>query len=287
MTIYLNDNDMRSDFRRSSKGNQYKWYKDGKWFKADYCGYEGLSEYVVSRLLDHSNLADMQGKEVDDRITTPKNDPTAYIHYDTIEIEYKDLVFTGCQSGDFLAHGEQLITLERLHRIQYGSSLTETIYHFDDHSARLKYIVDFVESATGIKYFGQFMCMLLTIDALFLNEDRHLHNIAVISGIKGDYRLSPVFDNGACLLSDTSLDYPLTSDIYEAIDSVRSKTFCESFTEQLDIAEDLYGSCVRFDFSIKDIMAILDHEPHYSKELKERVLTVITEQRRKYLYLFE
>ncbi len=42
--------------RHSSKGNQLKWEKDGIWYKADYMGYEGLSEYIISQLLRKSTL---------------------------------------------------------------------------------------------------------------------------------------------------------------------------------------------------------------------------------------
>ena len=35
----------------SSKGNQNKWCKNGKWYKVDGLGYEALSEVVVSHLL--------------------------------------------------------------------------------------------------------------------------------------------------------------------------------------------------------------------------------------------
>ena len=40
----------------SSKGNQPKWYADGFWFKADHMGYEGLSEFVISKLLAKTNI---------------------------------------------------------------------------------------------------------------------------------------------------------------------------------------------------------------------------------------
>ena len=42
--------------RRSSKGNQLKWKRGDTWYKADYAGYEGLAEYVVSALLCESDL---------------------------------------------------------------------------------------------------------------------------------------------------------------------------------------------------------------------------------------
>lgn len=54
--VELFDNNMVANERKSSKGNQLKWGKDGKWYKADYTGYEGLSEYMVSHMLKKSNL---------------------------------------------------------------------------------------------------------------------------------------------------------------------------------------------------------------------------------------
>ena len=35
----------------TSKGDQLKWKIDDRWYKADYMGYEGLSEVLVSDLL--------------------------------------------------------------------------------------------------------------------------------------------------------------------------------------------------------------------------------------------
>ena len=41
-----------------------------------------------------------------------------------------------------------------------------------------------VERITGLKDFGIYLNKLLTIDALFVNEDRHMHNIAVLMNQK-------------------------------------------------------------------------------------------------------
>ena len=54
--IELLDEELRSFSRQSSKGNQLKGCKDGKWYKADYAGYEGLAEYVISAFLKFSSL---------------------------------------------------------------------------------------------------------------------------------------------------------------------------------------------------------------------------------------
>ena len=80
------------------------------------------------------------------------------------------------------------------------------------------------------------MNKLLTIDAFFLNEDRHMHNIAVLMNGKGDYAYCPIFDNGAGLLADTTMDYPLTGDIYTLMEKVQPKTICNAFDEQLLIS---------------------------------------------------
>ena len=54
--INLNIEDKREQGRKSSKGNQLKFEQDGIWYKADYLGYEGLAEYVVSKLLSFSTM---------------------------------------------------------------------------------------------------------------------------------------------------------------------------------------------------------------------------------------
>ena len=42
----------------SSKGNQEKWFdrETDKWYKLDQFGYEGLSESIISKLLENSNI---------------------------------------------------------------------------------------------------------------------------------------------------------------------------------------------------------------------------------------
>ena len=76
--IELLEEELRSFSRQSSKGNQLKGCKDGKWYKADYAGYEGFAEYVISALLKFSftkkdvekilKAADKYGSEVIDRV---------------------------------------------------------------------------------------------------------------------------------------------------------------------------------------------------------------------------
>ena len=139
---------------------------------------------------------------------------------------------------------------------------------------------------TGLRKFGVYMNKLLTIDALFLNEDRHTHNIAVLMNGKGNYAYCPIFDNGAGLLADTTMDYPLSGDVHMLMDNVRAKTICDEFDEQLDISEALYKTNLKFNFTKKDVTELLKNAEVYPEEIRNRVETIIFAQMRKYSYLF-
>lgn len=267
--IELFESDIKQEGRRSSKGNQLKWETDGIWYKADYTGYEGLSEYIISHLLQKSSL--------------PK---AKYVLYDTEKIFYKAVTYNGCKSADF-SGGWQIITLERLFHEMYGRSLYKEIYSITGLENRLQFLVGEVERTTGIQSFGKYICELFTLDAVFLNEDRHTHNISVLMNNAGDYRLCPIYDNGASLMSDTTMDYPLGIDIYKAIDSVRSKTICDSFFDQLCTAEKLYGQSMTFFWSAKDVEELLKADTVYGDDIKYRVRDILLEHRRKYSYLFK
>ena len=269
--IELFEQDLKKEDRQSSKGNQLKWENNGIWYKADYMGYEGLAEYMISNLLKFSDLNDDE-----------------FVVYSPIEIKYKNQKYNGACSNNFLKDGWKIITLERLFQNFYGRSLHNAIWTIHDRTERLKFIVDNVEKITGLSDFGKYMNKLFTIDNFFLNEDRHTHNIAVLMNNKGEYRYCPIFDNGAGLLSDVTLDYPLNSDLYKLIDSVKSKTFIDNFEEQMNISEILYGMNIKFNFTKNDVIKLLSSEEAsiYSKEERDRVEKVIFEQMRKYPYLF-
>lgn len=151
----------------------------------------------------------------------------------------------------------------------------------------LHFIVQQVERITGLVDFGKYMSKLLTVDALFLNEDRHTHNIAVLIDANGNYDYCPIFDNGASLLSDTMMDYPTSEDEYLMIKQVQSKTFTQNFDEQLDCVENNYGRNIYFHFNKNDVETILNSEIFYSNEIKERVKNIIFGQMNKYQYLFK
>lgn len=266
--VELFEQNIRTNDRQSSKGNQLKWENCGIWYKADYTGYEGLSEYVISHLLMKSNI----GEE--------------YVLYDLENIKYNAVQYNGVRSESFLTGDWQIITLERLYKQMFGVSLYKTIYSIEDVRERLIFLVNQVELITGLKGFGKYINKLFTIDAFFLNEDRHTHNIAVLMNREGEFAFCPIFDNGAGLLSDIKMDYPLEEDVYSLIKNVKSKTISDDFDEQLDVSEILYGHNLLFSFSKKDVHEIVNSATIYSETERVRVEDILYFQMQKYQYLF-
>ena len=268
--VELFERDERTQMRQSSKGNQLKWENNGVWYKADYTGYEGLSEYLISNLLCRSTLRDAE-----------------FVRYEPEQIRYRKKIYQGVKSNNFL-HGDwQLVTLERLFKQMYNKSLTETIWKIGEISARLEYLVEQVERITGLHEFGKYRNKLLTMDAFFLNEDRHMHNIAVLMNGEGMFDYCPIFDNGAGLLADTSLDYPLDVEVYSLIKEVRAKTVSSDFDTALDASEQLYGKQLKFFFHKKDVERLLKSVEGYGSDICSRVQTILFYQMDKYAYLFE
>lgn len=71
------------DKNSCSKGNQPKFEQNGYWYKQDYLGYEGASEYVASEILKHSNISN-------------------YVEYKMCPVEIDGKIEKGCVSSNFL-----------------------------------------------------------------------------------------------------------------------------------------------------------------------------------------
>lgn len=263
------EQDIKTNDRQSSKGNQLKWKSGENWYKADYTGYEGLAEYLVSHLLQKSTLSKEE-----------------YVLYDLEEIKYKSSLYRGVRSKDFLTEDWQIITLERLFQSFFGESLYRAIFSIGEVEERYLFLIKQVERITGLADFGKYINRLFTIDAFFLNEDRHMHNIAVLMNGKGEFAYCPIFDNGAALLSDTTMDYPIGGEMYGLIDSVRAKSIDGDFDEQLTVSEQFSGCNLKFHFKKSDVTDLLGKATIYPTEVRERVEKILFEQIRKYQYLF-
>lgn len=248
----------------TSKGDQPKWSNGNRWYKADYMGYESLAEVLISRLLKQSNVKE-------------------YVIYEPVMICCSGTESVGCVSENFRKEKEMLISFERLHRAYQGRGLAETLGRIPDVVQRIQYTVDFVERVTELTDIGPYLTMLLELDRLFLNEDRHTNNLAVLRDEElPHFRLCPVFDNGLSLLSDLH-DYPLGGDVYSYIERIEAKPFARDFDEQTEASEELYGTQLKVYFTKQDAADVLDElSEYYSEAVLRRVEQVLYEQIRKY-----
>ena len=168
-----------------------------------------------------------------------------------------------------------------------GRGLAETLAKRKEPKERIRYTADFMERTTGLTGAGEYLTLLLELDAFFLNEDRHTNNLAVIRNEKTmEFRYCPIFDNGLALLSDLN-DYSLDQDIYDCIGRVPAKPFSGIFEEQVDEAEELYGMQLHFSFSKKKISRELEFAGElYDEKICRRAEQVVFEQMRKYRIFF-
>jgi len=268
LTVNLDDDSRVQTASHTSKGDQPKWQIKDQWVKADHMGYETLAEVLISALLRKTNIS-------------------KFVSYRPVWIQYQDRVLRGCASDNFRKKSEELIPVERLHRLYHGYGLAEALGKLPSVEDRIQYAVDFIERETKLTNVGPYLTTMLELDQLFLNEDRHTNNIAVIRDNKtGGFRLCPIFDNGLALLSDIN-DYPLGHDIYASIDRVKAKPFSTDFDSQADAANQLYGSFLRCSFTKHDVTAILNSlEPLYPQQMLRRVEQIMFEQMRKYPIYF-
>lgn len=250
----------------SSKGNQTKWFFEGFWYKADGLGYESLSEVVCSKILACSTVLDVT-------------------LYEPVSIWYEGRNYRGCRSRNFKKQDEILIPVERLYRSYTGGSLAQDIMKMSDISSRIRFMVEFVERATGLEQFGSYLTAMLEMDAFFLNEDRHTNNIAILYNEKEkSYRLCPYFDMGMSLCADTREDYPLDKDYLWCMEQVKAKPFSRDFDEQMDVANELYGRYLQFHITSNQMVRIAEQlkENSYDKAEINRVTGIIRQQARKY-----
>ena len=247
--------------RGSSKGNQSKWLDGEYWYKIDYLGYEGLSEYVVSHLLDKTNV---------------KN----YVKYELDITEKNKMPLLGCKSKNFLSDNQNILTLTKLFRVYKNIDIFDECERIDwTESDCISFVADTVKDITGLDEFGEYLTLLLEMDYFFYNDDRHFNNIAVIYNRDTDgFSYCPIFDNGAALFSDIKMSYPLTMSIDECIDVVKAKPFSPCFEDQVSAAREVYGRQFSHQITEHDLEEVIKNVRKYglySKEIVDRVEAVI------------
>lgn len=191
--------------KSSSDGSQIKYYMNNNWYKVDYYGGEGETEYLASLLLSCTNL-----------------DKEKFVMYKTVTINNSP----GCFSSDFRKDkSDEFITLYRLYKNIYGNDLASVTSKMDYDDA-IEYVIEFVKKYVGLDI-TTYLANVFWLDAIILNTDRHFNNYGII--MHGDeYFEAPIFDNGKSLLTGTNIDLE-SSSLMEATGKVFSKSFSPNF----------------------------------------------------------
>jgi hypothetical protein len=277
----------------TSKGNQEKWFdaEAGLWYKLDCHGFESLAEAVTSRLLRrYTNLAafdrNLQSNRADCKSMPPLS-PAKILEvaeYDVTRVEVHKHLRTVSVSKNFLAPGESIVTAYTLLKNGLGRDFAAQLNRPKSLSRKIEFLADTIAGMTGLADFGRYLTLLFEIDALILNQDRHLNNIAVLRGANG-YSFCPIFDNGAAYLLDYAL-YPYEVDPKSLITQADALPFHTSFTRLAHTARALYGPQLQVQFTKADIaqllQPLLDYYPAALRgALQERIITVLMTQQKK------
>ena len=257
----------------TSLGNQEKWFDTEKnlWYKVDSGHFEALAEAMASEVLRRfTNASDLPGISV------------AYYWVDMANVHGLPQVLS--VSENFKTDNESLITVNTILKNSLGRNYIQEFNRRSSLRDRIVFLVDSVETATGFSDFGAYFTTLMELDALFLNQDRHLNNIALLQTTSG-YQPCPIFDCGASFLLDFNLYRP-DIETKAFLSKAQCLPFKSSFTRTVHTAQSLYGKQLRVDFAKSDIEPILDrYLSYYPKPfrylLKDRVLTVLLVQKKK------
>ena len=285
LKIEMGQDNLNIEYQHSSKGNQMKWLQDGYWYKADQFGYESLAEVVASHLLGQSSIKEAT-------------------MYEPVVILYKGKEYRGCRSKNFRHEQELLVSLERFFRSHTIVGLARQLSRISDIKEQIQYTEETVRKITKIEDFGIYLTKMLEMDAFFFNEDRHTNNISIIYNKETDqYRLCPFYDMGLSLFADTKVDFPLGDDYFVCKEKIIAKPFHRNFDEQLDAANVLYGSYLKFGFPANHVADILvelrekylltDEDiaggriDGYSSQEFQRVEEALRYQAAKYKYMFQ
>lgn len=231
----------------TSKGNQIKWTIGNKFIKADSMGYESVAEIVASIL--ESTISGIN-----------------YVSYSPcIIVEDNSYNFYGCVSDIFINDNESLVTVNKILKLYYGGTEQE-FKHLKRLSGKqlISEVVNICSEVTKISTneIMEYLSNMFKIDALILNEDRHLNNISFIKSDNGAYSLAPIFDNGLSLLSDTR-DYPMGERLYLLLRRVKAKPFNTDFIKQAKYFSD-------YDLLHIDIDCLYERLNSYEIEFKRK-----------------
>lgn len=158
-------------------GAQHKWVSDGIWYKRDLRGGEAVAETLVSLFLESClNVTDFRSGNC------------GYVPYRVSPNDKRV-----CLSPNFLENGKTFVSLYEAMKLLKPKWSEHT-----DFGGKLEYIDSVYRGVLGHSC-KNWLLMVLTLDVMFRNTDRHLSNLGFVSDRWGGLQVAPIFDNGMAL----------------------------------------------------------------------------------------
>ena len=168
-------------------GTQKKWWDEqSQWmYKQDLVDpsrglvqWNGLAEDLVSKVLRYAGID--------------------VAEYHSCYINGKP----GCKTRNFLKSDEELVELSEILSDKEMDRLTNI--EDEDLDSKMGYLVELLLEKTGNDFRDDLM-KLIRVDLVLQSADRHYGNIGLVYHSKTQqYRISPIYDNGQCLLAETT-----------------------------------------------------------------------------------
>lgn len=231
-----------------SKGNQIKYLLGTNWIKLDTLRYESLAEVLASQVCEGLHLS--------------------HVKYSLCKITDGYTTWNACISEDF-TKGYEEVSLGSIIQQLTGQDIDLEKYNLL--ADRVKAVYEPLQLLIGYDIFLQYLTKLFALDCILYNEDRYLYNIAFLKKATG-LKPAPIFDCGAGLLSDVTIDYHLDVPLEVCLRRIKSKPFSASFKKQTAFFESLCGS----PFTPAEVLINLaDLQGNYSKSAFSRALQVL------------
>lgn len=161
----------------SFDGAQAKWTSEGIWYKRDLRGGEAVAETLVSLFLESClNVTDFRAGNY------------GYVPYRVSPNDKRV-----CLSPNFLENGKTFVSLYEAMKL-----LKPRWSEHTDFEGKLEYIDSVYRGVLGYSC-KNWLLMVLTLDVMFRNTDRHLSNLGFVSDRCGGLQVAPIFDNGMAL----------------------------------------------------------------------------------------
>lgn len=216
LLVYSEQDFMTTSTKGSSDGCSPKYTDGSLWIKVDTNGYEALAEVLACRVIQALGYN--------------------CVEYKPCFLVVEELARSSCVSKSFQHAGLQETTLGRelckLTELDSLYTLMLHLEHMQSVSERIDFVISTLKPYINSESLYKYIAVLLWLDSIMFNGDRHLHNILLFR-TQTKLLLAPYFDFGDSFLSNVIFKYPLQMTAACGIRKVKSKPFSSTFKKQV------------------------------------------------------